>query len=64
MIDENQKNPGSKKTENESQEKKEWDNPINPEGAKDERDIEKLSRQKKEAERRKDNLTTDNTNDK
>lgn len=39
---------------------KEWDNPKNPEGAKDERDIEKLSRQKEEAERRKDNLTPDN----
>lgn len=56
MIDENLQ-PRDPKKENESQEKKQWDNPKNPEGAKDERDIEKLNRQKQEAERRKDNLT-------
>ena len=37
-----------------------WDNPMNPEKAGDERDIEQLKRQKKEAERRKDNLSDNN----
>jgi len=36
-----------------------WDNPSNPEKAQDKRDLEQLLRQKKEAERRKDNLTDD-----
>jgi len=33
-----------------------WENPANPEQPKDSRDEEQLMRQKKEAERRKDNL--------
>jgi hypothetical protein len=37
--------------------KQQWDNPKNPEKAKDERDFEQLKRQAKEAERRKKNLT-------
>ncbi len=43
--------------EDPKKEKQEWDNPNNPEKAKDERDFEQLKRQAKEAERRKDNLT-------
>ena len=38
-----------------------WDNPMDPEKAADERDIEQLKRQKKEAERRKENLTDNQT---
>jgi hypothetical protein len=34
-----------------------WANPANPEDAEDQRDVEQLIRQKKEAERRKNNLT-------
>ncbi|WP_256011570.1 hypothetical protein [Desertivirga xinjiangensis] len=36
---------------------KNWDNPSNPEQADDQRDLEQLLRQKKEAERRKNNLS-------
>jgi hypothetical protein len=36
---------------------KSWENPLNPEGATDKRDLEQLKRQKKEAERGKENLT-------
>lgn len=36
-----------------------WDNPTNPEDAQDKRDLEQLLRQKKEAERRKENLSDD-----
>ena len=43
--------------ENPDKEKQEWDNPVNPEKAGDERDFEQLKRQAKEAERRKENLT-------
>ena len=45
-------------------EKKDWDNPSNPENAEDERDMEQLLRQKKEAERRKNNLSEDAENTK
>ena len=38
-------------------EKQEWNNPEDPEKARDERDFEQLKRQAKEAERRKENLT-------
>lgn len=38
---------------------KQWDNPAEPENAADERDVEQLARQKKEAELRKANLTKD-----
>ena len=41
---------------------KEWDNPKNPEGTEDERDIEQLERQLEEARRRKENLTDDDEN--
>ncbi len=40
-------------------EEKDWDNPANPEKAEDDRDLEQLLRQKKEAERRKNNLSED-----
>ncbi|QJD94586.1 hypothetical protein HH214_01190 [Mucilaginibacter robiniae] len=36
---------------------KEWENPVNPEKPKDDRDAEKIERQYEEAKRRKDNLT-------
>ena len=39
-----------------------WDNPKAPEEAHDEREVEQLLRQKKEAERRKENLTDDSNN--
>jgi hypothetical protein len=39
-----------------------WDNPLDPEKAEDERDTEQLIRQKHEAERRKENLDTDDYN--
>lgn len=42
-------------------EEKEWDNPVNPALTTDERDKEQLLRQYKEAKRRKDNLTTEET---
>jgi len=41
-----------------------WTNPTNPEGAHDQRDVEQLIRQKKEAERRKENLSEDPENTK
>lgn len=41
-----------------------WDNPSNPENAQDQRDLEQLLRQKKEAERRKENLSEDPENPK
>ena len=44
-------NPSSGKSE------QTWEEPKNPEKASDERDLEKLLRQKKEAEIRKNNLT-------
>ncbi len=40
---------------------KEWENPIEPAKSSDERDKEQLLRQYKEAKRRKDNLTTEDT---
>jgi hypothetical protein len=43
--------------EKKSKPEKDWDNPTNPENAEDSRDVEQLIRQKKEAERRKDNLS-------
>lgn len=39
-----------------------WENPANPEKASDNRDIEQLQRQKREAELRKNNLS-DNEQD-
>ncbi|WP_295674671.1 hypothetical protein [uncultured Mucilaginibacter sp.] len=42
-------------------EEKEWENPVNPALTTDERDKEQLLRQYKEAKRRKDNLTTEET---
>ena len=41
-----------------------WDNPTAPEEAHDQRDVEQLLRQKKEAERRKNNLSEDPENTK
>jgi len=34
-----------------------WENPSNPENASDNRDVEQLQRQKREAELRKNNLS-------
>ncbi|WP_207427985.1 hypothetical protein [Pedobacter sp. SYSU D00535] len=45
-------------------EDKDWDNPTDPEHAEDERDAEQLIRQKREAERRKNNLSEDPENTK
>jgi len=42
-------------------EEKEWENPVNPALTTDERDKEQLLRQYKEAKRRKDNLTNEET---
>ncbi|MEO8795943.1 MAG: hypothetical protein ABI390_10785 [Daejeonella sp.] len=36
---------------------KDWENPVNPEGAEDQREKEQIERQKEEAERRNENLT-------
>ena len=36
---------------------KDWENPMNPEKADDVREMEKLERAKKEADRRNENLT-------
>jgi hypothetical protein len=43
---------------------KEWDNPANPALTSDERDKEQLLRQYKEAKRRKNNLTEEQTDKK
>jgi hypothetical protein len=45
------------KGNNAGEQEKEWDNPRAPELTGDQRDAEQLERQKKEAERRKENLT-------
>lgn len=48
------------KIPNEAAEKgQDWENPSNPEKAEDQRDVEQLLRQKHEAERRKNNLSDD-----
>ncbi len=47
------------KKNRESEEEKEWENPVDPAMTSDERDKEQLLRQYKEAKRRKDNLTDD-----
>ncbi|MES2276913.1 MAG: hypothetical protein V4592_12875 [Bacteroidota bacterium] len=39
------------------EEEKEWEDPLHPKEASDERDKEQIERQYKEAKRRKDNLT-------
>lgn len=46
------------------EEEKEWENPVNPALTSDERDKEQLLRQYKEAKRRKDNLTKEQTSKK
>lgn len=48
--------PGRYKKE-ENPAEKDWENPTNPEKADDIRDLEKLERAKKEADRRNENLT-------
>ena len=59
--------PGKKKDQKITQKEKfpekekDWENPKNPEGTQDERDVEQLQRQLEEAERRKQNLTDDTT---
>jgi len=49
-----------KKRENPNE--KDWENPKDPENADDKRDIEKLERAKKEADRRNENLTEEEDN--
>lgn len=51
-----QHHPDPSEEENQQHEKS-WENPVDPESAGDEREIEQLERQKKEAERRHDNLS-------
>jgi hypothetical protein len=46
-----------KELKEEKQPEKDWNNPADPEKAEDSRDVEQLVRQKKEAERRKRNLS-------
>lgn len=46
------------------EEEKKWENPANPALTSDERDKEQLLRQYKEAKRRKDNLTEEQTDKK
>jgi hypothetical protein len=53
----------SEKKKIQKDEEKEWDNPIEPSNTSDERDKEQLLRQYKEAKRRKDNLTEDESED-
>ena len=43
---------------------KQWDNPMNPEKAGDERDIEQLRRQKKDVEQKNRNITNKDPNTK
>lgn len=50
---------GNQKKEIKPQEQKDWDNPKDPEGTEDKRDIEQVERQIEEAKRRKENLTDD-----
>jgi hypothetical protein len=47
----------SEKKKIQKEDEKEWENPANPSDTSDERDKEQLLRQYKEAKRRKDNLT-------
>jgi hypothetical protein len=51
-------------TDDSKQPAKDWDNPADPENAEDQRDAEQLIRQKKEAERRRNNLSDDPENTK
>jgi len=53
-----------KDLKDDNQQEVDWDNPTNPEKAHDQRDVEQLIRQKKEAERRKENLSEDPENTK
>ncbi|GAC1307002.1 MAG: hypothetical protein NVSMB24_18170 [Mucilaginibacter sp.] len=46
------------------EEEKKWENPVNPALTSDERDKEQLLRQYKEAKRRKNNLTEEQTDKK
>lgn len=57
-MDDQRKEKALKKEKPASPEK-DWDNPKNPEGTTDQRDIEQLERQKEEAKRRKENLSSD-----
>lgn len=54
--------PGSKgdpKKEKKPHVEKNWNNPKDPEGTEDKRDMEQVERQIEEAKRRKENLTDD-----
>lgn len=50
---------GDKKKEIKPGKEKDWDNPKDPEGTEDQRDVEQVERQIEEAKRRKENLTND-----
>ena len=39
-----------------TEKEKDWENPMNPEGTEDQRDVEQVERQMEEAKRRKENL--------
>ena len=56
MVDISKKNLQSDKKDHQEQT---WENPKAPEETGDEREVEQLMRQKKEAERRYENLTKD-----
>ncbi len=47
----------SLKEDQPANQEQQWDNPTNPEKASDERDIEQLKRQKKDADQKNENLT-------
>ena len=49
--------PGKADRKEEKPNKKEWENPQDPENADDQRELEKLERAKEEADRRNENLT-------
>lgn len=55
--------PSPSDPKKEEKQEQSWQNPTNPEKPRDERDEEQLLRQKKEAERRKENLSTDDDQD-
>ena len=57
MNDHKKKHQPDPPEKQENQKEKEWENPVDPEGAEDQREREQIERQKKEAERRNENLT-------
>jgi hypothetical protein len=49
--------PGEDQTAEREKDELSWENPSDPENASDNRDVEQLQRQKREAELRKNNLS-------